>query len=71
MFLGPDMTANDPFKWYALVKGPEDSPFEGGLFKLVIDIPEGYPFLPPKVYFETKIYHPNISGGGDICLDIL
>jgi ubiquitin-conjugating enzyme E2 D len=65
------MTSEDPFKWYAIITGPEDSPFEGGTFKLIIQFPEEYPYKPPKVEFATKIYHPNISGNGEICLDIL
>ena len=71
LFLGPDETQSDPFTWYAVIKGPEASPFEGGVFKLKITIPEDYPTLPPKVEFITPIYHPNISSNGDICLDIL
>lgn len=26
---------------------------------------------PPKVKFRTPIFHPNVSGRGDICLDVL
>ncbi|AOA64948.1 Ubiquitin-conjugating enzyme subunit [Komagataella phaffii CBS 7435] len=52
--------------------GPPGTPYEGGLFKVDIQIPSNYPFKPPKVQFDSKIYHPNISSvTGAICLDIL
>mmetsp|Transcript_18872 Transcript_18872/g.28475 ORF Transcript_18872/g.28475 Transcript_18872/m.28475 type:complete len:196 (+) Transcript_18872:216-803(+) len=54
------------------IKGPEGTPYEGGVFQIKIDIPKQYPFEPPKMQFDTKIWHPNISSQtGAICLDIL
>lgn len=70
-FLGPDPELGDPFKWKAIVNGPPDSPYENGKFIMKITVPEEYPLVPPKVLFGTQIYHPNILGTGEICLDIL
>ena len=62
---------NDMFKWYGVIKGPKQTPFEGGIFNLLIILPQNYPFKPPIVTFLTKIFHPNIGYKGSICLDIL
>lgn len=58
-------------KLEAYIKGPPDTPYERGLFKLDIQIPNNYPFDPPQIRFVTRIYHPNIDDAGRICADIL
>ena len=55
----------------ANILGPAQTPYAGGVFKLEINLPEKYPYDPPKIRFINKIYHPNIDEGGRICLDIL
>jgi len=58
-------------EWDAVIFGPDDSPFEGGTFKLKLSFEDTYPNKPPKVKFLTKMFHPNIYQDGNICLDIL
>merc|ERR1712187_100839 len=53
------------------IHGPVQSPYEGGIFRLELFLPEDYPMTPPKIRFLTKIYHPNIDRLGRICLDVL
>ncbi|MCJ1355482.1 MAG: Ubiquitin-conjugating enzyme E2 1 [Icmadophila ericetorum] len=53
-------------------KGPPGTPYEGGTYMIDIKIPNEYPFRPPTMKFDTKVWHPNVSSQtGAICLDTL
>eukprot|EP00026_Physarum_polycephalum_P016003 Phypoly_transcript_16823.p1 GENE.Phypoly_transcript_16823~~Phypoly_transcript_16823.p1 ORF type:complete len:157 (-),score=15.53 Phypoly_transcript_16823:374-802(-) len=62
---------NDILKWHAVIFGPEDTPWEGGTFKLLLTFSEDYPNKAPTVKFLSKMFHPNVYADGAICLDIL
>ncbi|VVC31764.1 Ubiquitin-conjugating enzyme E2,Ubiquitin-conjugating enzyme/RWD-like,Ubiquitin-conjugating enzyme [Cinara cedri] len=55
----------------AEINGPKDSPYEDGVFKLIIEVLKDYPFEAPRINFITPIYHPNINRIGRICLHML
>lgn len=66
-----EVVGDDVRQWRVSFIGPKDTPFSDGEFILRIIFPAQYPFTPIQVTFETKVYHPNISEKGEICLDIL
>lgn len=55
----------------AVIIGPADTPFEDGTFRLVMHFEEQYPNKPPGVKFISQMFHPNVYGTGELCLDIL
>jgi ubiquitin-conjugating enzyme E2 A len=60
---------NNLLLWTATIEGPDDTPWEGGIFTLRMKFTEKYPNTPPNVKFLSKMYHPNIYNDGRICLD--
>ncbi|KAJ3069021.1 hypothetical protein HDU98_007895 [Podochytrium sp. JEL0797] len=52
-----------------LMVGPENTPYEGGLFLFDVALPEEYPAVPPKVFFHSWSFgmgrvNPNLYEGG-------
>lgn len=62
-------------KQYAMIVGPEGTPYFGGFFFFEISYPEDYPKNSPEVKFMTidnkTRFNPNLYEGGKVCLSIL
>lgn len=52
------------FEWEALITGPDDTCFEGGVFPAKLVLPPDYPLSPPKMQFLCEMFHPNIYADG-------
>ena len=60
----------------ALISGPEDTPYEHGLYLCDIYLPETYPNTPPDMTIKTigkgsLRFNPNLYSTGYICLSII
>jgi hypothetical protein len=56
------------FEWEAMIQGPEETPFEGGIFPATLTFPKDYPLSPPSMKFTCEVFHPNgESAGSFLC----
>jgi ubiquitin-conjugating enzyme E2 J1 len=59
---------DDIFLWHFTIRGPRETPFEGGVYHGLIHFPPRFPLQPPDIFFST----PNGRFAVDtaICLNV-
>jgi len=65
----------DMLKGYALIIGPQDTPYFGGNFFFELTYPTDYPHTPPVVKYctngENIRFNPNLYACGKVCISLL
>lgn len=66
---------SDMMKGFAMIVGPEDTPYFGGFYFFEINYPHDYPHSPPKAIYCTNgnnvRFNPNLYKCGKVCISLL
>jgi ubiquitin-protein ligase len=65
----------DMLKGYAMIIGPEETPYFGGFYFFEFFYPSNYPYSPPSLKYKTNInnirFNPNLYTNEKVCVSIL
>lgn len=64
-------TSNNVLHWHIFIRGSDNSLYENTILHATIDFPIDYPMSPPKMTFQSKMFHPNIYEHGGVCISTL
>ena len=62
--------SDNMYIWHANLRGPEGTPYEGGVFHMILTFSSKYPHEPPTISLSTPIPHPCVDGNS-VRLDML
>eukprot|EP00166_Cyanidium_caldarium_P003795 ctg_369.g168 len=61
---------NQVSDFYVKFHGPAEA-YEGGVWKVHVQLPDAYPYKSPSIGFVNRVYHPNVDESGSVCLDVI
>lgn len=50
-----------PYTLEIAMKGPNNTPYQNGVYFLTMEFPENYPSNRPEIRIKNKIYHLNVN----------
>ncbi len=64
---------NNDLIWKVVFEGPDESPYEDGIFTLKFIFQNDYPISGPEARFMTPMFHPNVDATSDnhVCINLL